>query len=64
VTARREGRSSAPKADPKPGTNAGYAEDAPRDRDEAHSPHGRDKPPSPDEGGLSRDRVEDDDQPR
>ena len=44
-----------PKADPDAGDNPGYAEDRPRDRREAHLPHGKDDPPSPEEGGIARD---------
>lgn len=44
-----------PKASPEAGENPGYAEDEPRDRGDAHAPHGRDDPPSPDEGGVARD---------
>lgn len=47
-----------PKASPEPGDNPGYAEDEPRDRRDAHAPHGRDDPPSPDEGGTQRDTVD------
>lgn len=48
-------RHAPPKAEPGPGRNPGYAEDAPRDRRDAQLPHGRDDPPSPDEGGVARD---------
>ena len=34
---------------------AGYAEDKPRDRGDVRAPHGRDDPPSPEEGGVGRD---------
>ena len=48
-------RGQAGKASPEAGDNPGYAEDEPRDRADAHAPHGRDDPPSPDEGGVERD---------
>jgi len=48
-------RGEAGKASPAAGDNPGYAEDEPRDREDAHAPHGRDDPPSPDEGGVARD---------
>ena len=48
-------RTTPPKASPKAGDNPGYAEDRPRDRGDAHGPHGRDDPPSPEEGGVQRD---------
>jgi len=51
----RNQQGSPPKAGPEAGDNPGYAEDEPRDRKDAHSPHGRDDPPSPDEGGVERD---------
>lgn len=46
------------RAEPEPGDNAGYAEKSPRDRDDARGPHGKDDPPSPDEGGVDRDPDE------
>ena len=48
-------RPEPPKAGPDAGDNPGYAEDRPRDRNEAHGPHGKDDPPSPEEGGIARD---------
>ena len=43
-----------PKAGPDAGDNPGYAEDKPRDRGDVRAPHGRDDPPSPEEGGVGR----------
>ena len=48
-------RARAPKAGPDAGDNPGYAEDAPRDRGAAQGPHGKDDPPSREEGGVRRD---------
>lgn len=46
------------RAEPEPDDNAGYAEKSPRNGGDAHQPHGRDDPPSPDEGGVDRDPDE------
>ena len=43
------------KAEPAAGDNPGYAEKVPRDGRDARLPHGRDDPPSPEEGGVARD---------
>lgn len=47
-------RQAPPSPSTKPGDNPGYAEPAPRDRDDARQPHPR-KPRNPDEGGMERD---------
>lgn len=57
MTAARD-RRVLPKAGPEAGDNPGYAEDAPRDRRDVRVPHGRDDPPSPEEGGVDRDPDE------
>lgn len=54
MTAGRD-RHAPPEAGPEAGDNPGYAEDVPRDRRDAQLPHGKDDPPSPEEGGVSRD---------
>lgn len=46
------------RAGAEPGDNPGYAEKAPRDGRDARQPHGKDDPPSPDEGGVDRDPDE------
>ena len=48
-------RDAPPKAGPEARDNPGYAEDRPRDRRDAHLPHGKDDPPSPEEGGVTRE---------
>ncbi len=49
------GKSVPPKAAPDAAGTPGYAEDRPRDRGDVRAPHGRDDPPSPEEGGVERD---------
>lgn len=49
------GRTTPPRTSPEAGDNPGYAEDKPRDARDARLPHGREAPPSPDEGGVDRD---------
>ena len=53
-------KTTPPSVDPKPGSNPGYAEKQPRDREDAHQPDPRRKP-DPDEGGLVRDPQQDPD---
>ena len=43
-----------PSADPRAGRNAGYAENQPRDKADAHAP-APDPKPNPDEPGIDRD---------
>lgn len=50
----RRDKTAPPDADPRAGHNPGYAEDKPRDREDARQPHPK-KPRDPDEGGLHRD---------
>lgn len=47
-------RSAPPGADPAPGHNPGYAEDHPRDREDAQMTENG-KRPNPDAGGADRD---------
>ena len=51
-------KAAPPQAGPDAGDTPGYAEDLPRDRGDVRAPHGRDDPPSPDEGGIERDPDE------
>lgn len=51
-------KAAPPKAGPGAGDNPGYAEDLPQDGGDVRAPHGRDDPPSPDEGGIERDPDE------
>ncbi|MDQ3206760.1 MAG: hypothetical protein M3Q40_09735 [Pseudomonadota bacterium] len=47
-------KTAPPAADPSPGENAGYAEDEPRDREDAQI-EGPGRRPNPDAGGLDRE---------
>lgn len=47
-----------PAADPRAGSNPGYAETEPRDRGEAHLPVNKKPRPNPDEPGIERDTDE------
>ena len=47
-------KTTPPSADPKPGRNPGYAENRPRDREDAQQPVPC-QTPNPDRGGLARE---------
>lgn len=53
-------KTTPPAADPRAGKNPGYAENHPRDREDAHLRPKQTPKPSPDEPGIDRDT---DDQP-
>ena len=49
------GKTAPPAADPRPGRNPGYAEDVPRDREDARRPAAKPVPSTPDEPGMQYD---------